>query len=280
MTNRHFDLDSLSAHLDGELAAPERALIDEHLKTCAQCDATSRRLRLASGSVASLGPLRMTTDEHRTLRQAIIAAPGARAPGGRGWGNRRWALAGALGLVVAVAFGVAILRPPASDRSTSILAEAAAPAGGPALILDSEQAIAPAVRNLPEVAAALNRSAPPQPLNGADGAPGAQDGFNGQAAPEGSAKVAPQDDQSAQSTAGDGGQTCLEKVAAGQSEPLAPVLVRRAVYRGRPAWLLVYTTAPGPAPGRIRAYLIDPQACAALTGPALEDAILARATLD
>ena len=64
----HLEPESLSAYLDGELDGNEKAAVEQHLGSCADCSAVRARLASAMGSVAALGPVTMTADEHRVRR--------------------------------------------------------------------------------------------------------------------------------------------------------------------------------------------------------------------
>ncbi len=46
--------DSFSAYLDGELAAPDKALVEQHLAACLQCRTHLEQLRRTLGSLGSL----------------------------------------------------------------------------------------------------------------------------------------------------------------------------------------------------------------------------------
>lgn len=295
MDNQHFDLDALSAYLDAEVGTGERARIEQHLVTCAGCAATTRRLRSAAGALGSLGPVQMTVDEHRSLRQAVLGAHSNVAPdqpARRGFGRLHRSLAGAFAVIAVAVLGFAVLRP---ETGADSVTQAVAPAQNAPLSFESDEQVRSVVLALPEVSGARNRfriedaGSPPAsaavPRNNGGAA-------RNNSAPEALSKAAPEaaEDSAAGKAAADesafspaAGQSCLGAVAGTQTNPLVPLLVRRATYKAEPAWLLVYATTSAPLPGKvldeIETILIDPAACAGLTGDALERAILSRSTL-
>lgn len=302
MNNQHFDLDTLSAYLDGEVGASERALLETHLASCPACAATSRKLRSASSTLASLGSVQMTADEHRRLRQAVIGAAGSRAPASNRFRRLQWSLAGGLAVIAVAVAGFAALRPPgaAPDSSAESLTQAFDPADGAPLNFDSDDQVAGTVLALPEVVAARDRfrvedgarslaEAPAQAPAG-----GARDNAIWDSAPGPATRAAP---ESAEADSGDvsappaetgfsdpEGGRCLQAAALTTDRPLVALSARQATFQGRPAWLLVYATTSDPLPGRvldeIQTFLVDPVDCATLSGDALDRAILSRSTLD
>ncbi|MEX0790890.1 MAG: zf-HC2 domain-containing protein, partial [Actinomycetota bacterium] len=153
--NDHLAPESLSAYLDGELDERERGRADQHLGSCPDCSGALSALAAAIGSVASLGPVTVTADEHRELRQAVLKS---RTSASRlGFRVPQWALAGGLVLVAVTVLAISFLRPGDSGQQEA-LTEAAAPAvGGPAFNFSTGEEVDRTVAGLPEVAAGLNR---------------------------------------------------------------------------------------------------------------------------
>lgn len=69
---RHPEPEQLSAYLDHELAAAERARLEEHLGACASCQATRSALEASMRAVAALPPLSPTATEARALRAEVL----------------------------------------------------------------------------------------------------------------------------------------------------------------------------------------------------------------
>ncbi|MGQ0678981.1 MAG: anti-sigma factor family protein [Actinomycetota bacterium] len=308
MNNQHFSTEALSAYLDGEATADESAGIDRHLAACATCAAQSRQLRAASSSVASLGPVEMTVDEHRVLRQAILGAQEARQPGVRSrrhLGRLQWTLAGAFAMVLIAALGFAVLGPmPGAGRGDQALTEAALPetatdSAGPAtagalegaLTLVSDADIEQAVRTLPEVksGSALPRTDEPGKVPSVENpalAFGAERGSDN--AQEGSAEPLTLDPDTTEGEAGrpasggaeqfsfQAGQQCLAALASALTEPLSPLAARQASYLDQPAWLLVYLTDDG----WFDAWLIDPSVCRTTPAQQLPESALRHLTVE
>lgn len=320
MSNQHFDLDALSAYLDGEAGSGERAVIEQHLVTCADCAATTRRLRSASGALSSLGPVQMTIDEHRKLRQAVLGAysqRNAESPGRvtlegvsalkrrRGLGRLQWSFAGAFAIIAVAVLGFAVLRPvTAPETGADTVTEILAPTEIAPLSFDSDDQVRRTVLALPEVTGARNlyrvEDAPGSPSTSAfplqTDSDGARDNSTSQGPPQALSKAAPDsaEDSAAGNTSAESlqaasdfslpaGEACLAAVAATQTDPLVPLTARRATYKSRPAWLLVYATTSLPTPGKaldeIRTFIVDPAACTSLTGDSLERSVLSSSTL-
>lgn len=144
----HLEPESLSAYLDGELDGSEKAAVEQHLGSCADCSAVRARLASAMGSVAALGPVTMTADEHRVLRQAILNSrpSGSRA---RRFSFPQFALAGGLVIVAFTALAFSFLRPGERGTSQDALSEAAAPS----FRFESGEEVDRTVAALPEVTA-------------------------------------------------------------------------------------------------------------------------------
>jgi hypothetical protein len=176
MNAPHLELETISAYIDGELSTQERDRIAQHLTSCPSCAASARRLQGAVRSVAALGPVQMTIDEHRALRQAVL---GATKPAAGRWslGRLHWSAAGAFALIAVAVVGFTFLRsvPRQADEVESAT-EAMAPAEDSAILtIESDDQIRDAVLALPEVQERLRRSgAGPEALKAPAGAPPAE----------------------------------------------------------------------------------------------------------
>jgi hypothetical protein len=281
---KHLEPESLSAYLDGELDGAEKTAVEQHLDSCAECSAVRARLASAMGSVAALGPVTMTADEHRLLRQTILNSRPA-ASKARRFSFPQFALAGGLVIVAFTALAFSFLRPGERGTSQDALSEAAAPgSSAPSFRFESGEEVDRTVAALPEVTAGTKRyRAGDAPRRDADqskvevftgptGAAGgaaqgppapmarAESDSAGNAAPEAPAPVAggstaqgsgSTDEETA--TAQDSASTlfspqaadeCLGKVAGTQNYPMVPLVSREASFEGRPAWLLVFAWSP------------------------------------
>jgi len=69
---------SLSAYLDGEIAAPERALLEAHLAGCASCRAERDRLSRALALIAELPPAPAPSETFEPRFYARLAAEKAK----------------------------------------------------------------------------------------------------------------------------------------------------------------------------------------------------------
>jgi hypothetical protein len=148
---KHLEPESLSAYLDGELDRDQRTAVEEHLGSCAECSAVRARLASAMGSVAALGPVTMTADEHRVVRQAILNSRPA-ASGARRFSFPQFALAGGLVIVAFTALAFSFFRPGERGTSQDALSEAAAPSlSAPSFKFESGEEVDRTVAALPEV---------------------------------------------------------------------------------------------------------------------------------
>ena len=97
----HSELDQLSAYLDGELDAAERAHVEAHLPTCAECRTTLDSLRATIADLATLPEPAPSEQDSWAIRSAISRS---RAPAKR-WQRAAWAAgAVAAGVVAFVVF--------------------------------------------------------------------------------------------------------------------------------------------------------------------------------
>lgn len=280
--NDHLNTETLSAYLDEELQAAERARVEDHLAGCARCAAERRSLEAVATAVSSLPREEMTADEHRALRQAVLGA--RTSPAGR-WSllppQRWWALAGGLGVVLIAVVGFVALRPP----SHQTLDQAAAPeSGSQALDFSSADQIEAAVAALPEVSGRSGSTSGDAPAGGGDGDGSGGDGGQSDAgkaahpgAPPAAAPLTARGSRSSDedaarggsaadtsaageahaegsTSAGDPGFTaangalCLDKVRQAGPAHLVPLAAKEAKFRGRPVWLLVYGVGPEALP--------------------------------
>jgi hypothetical protein len=76
----HADTEILSAYLDGEVPASERARLERHLASCAECSARTSALEGVARSVRALPPVTATEAEHVAMRRAVLEAARGRAP--------------------------------------------------------------------------------------------------------------------------------------------------------------------------------------------------------
>lgn len=306
---KHLEPESLSTYLDGELGGNEKTAVEQHLGSCADCSALRARLASAMGSVAALGPVTMTADEHRVLRQTILKSRPA-ASGARRFSFPQFALAGGLVIVAFTALAFSFLRPGERGTSQDAPSEAAAPTlSAPSFKFESGDEVDRTVAALPEVTAGVSQYragdarrrdtdtnrvevfAGPDAAGGAtQGAPApmarAENDSGGNAGPE--APVSAGTDEET-ATAQDGAPTlfsaqaadeCLGKVVSTQSYPMIPLVAREASYEGRPAWLLVFAWSPnasGDEPlDRWQTWLVDPVDCRDFSGAELAAGALYR----
>lgn len=118
----HDELELLSAYLDGELASEERARLDGHLPTCAECRTTLDALRATVVDLRALPEPSPTPQDSWALRAAIRRA---RTP------VRRWQRAAvAAASVAAVAIAVLAFALPDRNDTGSLAKDAELAAGG------------------------------------------------------------------------------------------------------------------------------------------------------
>ena len=306
---KHLEPESLSAYLDGELDGNEKSAVEQHLSSCADCSAVRARMASAMGSVAALGPVTMTADEHRVLRQTILNSRPA-ASGARRFSFPQFALAGGLVIVAFTALAFSFLRPGERGTSQDALSEAAAPSlSAQSFQFESGEEVDSTVAALPEVTAgvkqyragdAARRDTDQEkvevftgPGGATQGAPApmarAENDSAGNAAPEAPAPAGggstaqgsgSTDEETA--TAQDSASTlfspqaageCQGRVAGTQSYPMIPLVAREASFEGRPAWLLVFAWSPDASGDELldqwQTWLVDPVDCRDFSGPEL-----------
>lgn len=295
----HLENESLSAYLDGELDAREQSRVERHLETCAVCSAARAGLASAAKSVSSLGPVSMTVDEHRALRQAVLRS--RPSPAAKRFGFSQWALAGTMVLVAVFALAISFLRDGGPARQEDAVNEAGAPADSSAPIFNFDQPadVDRTVQALPEIAGPKRSSAQPDQAArdldaGANtsGAPVPARANPGSAQtleqpPPLKAMVPPEEadgDGGIMAAPGpftpEAGDECARRVAATQSYRMVPLRVEEASYQDRPAWFLVYGWGPevdaGLPADRWQAWLVDPNDCISFSGAELEAKALYR----
>lgn len=268
--NAHETDAALSAHLDGEVSGSEVARIEAHLDSCGQCSARSSALKKAMLAVASLPEEVPTSDESRAIRLAVIQARASRRPAWQRWA----ALSGAAALFVGIVGTGAVLLRDGSTRNepTSGLAlDSAQRAGSEEVVFDSDDAVRDGVGALPELSGATGRyrvrdvgTQQAQALEGFASSPAFAESSEKAAGARGESKGAP-----ARSSAADSTEvplaTCLKTILRSQPYSMMPVAARPAIYKGTPAWLLIYaftsSTDEDASLDRIQAWLFPRTRC-------------------
>lgn len=234
----HTSDEVLSAYIDGEAPAAERAEIESHLDACANCRERKDALFRAKEAVAGLPQVEMNADEVRDLRRALASTASRRAPL---W-PRIAAVAGALGVVL-VAFvgyrafrqesGVTCAPPPADtadvrafESDTEIAAEVSADdniksALGACRVADVGKSQEAALEKY-EVGESARLD------QGSEGTEQTAEAYDAPAPAAGDAGTA-------RSLA-----FCLRDRIKSIPNPTMPISARAVVYRGEQAWMLVY----------------------------------------
>jgi anti-sigma factor RsiW len=269
--SEHVDTEQLSAYLDGEVAPTARARLEAHLAGCPECAGRKEALARAAQAVATLPAVSPSPAEVRAIRQAVLERwPGGAVAGvGRvPWTQRvGWRLyaagAGAAAVIVAGIFGYALTRPTSgSHRPTSGSAALSAPVASPSPpALSSKEEVLAFASAQPDLAQAA------QSVTAADAAAATRQflsqiqGQATQAPPEAFAASSPPPKAAAaapQNQAGVPAQpapspgtlpACVQAVLAAQPQPLVPLKTVDISYRGTPAWLLAFASAPAGSPG-------------------------------
>ena len=173
----HADTESLSAYLDGEVPPSERARLERHLASCAECSARRSALEGVSRTVAGLPPVTATEAEHVAMRRAVLEAAPSRAPSftlrpgrapTRGPAWKLFAATAAVAVVLAGIVGIVVVRGAGPNTTTKAAAPApSASPPGPALANDAD--VRAYVQSRPDVRTFLGQ---PQAAAGA-ASPGA-----------------------------------------------------------------------------------------------------------
>lgn len=240
--NPHDELDLLSPYLDGELDASDRARLDVHMASCAECRATLIGLQATVADLRMLPEPIPTPQDSWALRAAIRRA---RSPM-RKWQRVSWAA----GAVAAAAIVFAAVNLPGSNPAQDLASgalEAESASGVP--IFQSGQnlsAIDAQGRLLELVGITAGRSAAapaapyaldavsPSPENQA--AKGTGNALVTPATAEFSAYAAPAGDRAAI-------ERCVEVVRSSTQEFLEPIRYELATYESKPAFLLFFRTS-------------------------------------
>ncbi|MEX2588394.1 MAG: anti-sigma factor [Actinomycetota bacterium] len=286
----------LNAYLDGEVERADALLVEEHLSGCSECSDTINVLARAAARLRTMSPVEPTPDEHRELRQAILSSRSPARPSRLG--SLQWALAGGMVLALIASVGFLFLARPSPERAT----DAASGADGSGLPqLDTAEDVERFVSSLPAVASARSQG------SGGSGGGGEAAGDSGaysggttsesaesgladdaisEEAPRTLAREEAQPD-SAQEDAADGRdplaatgpESCADRLATLQADPVDLLTQTDVVYRGRPALLVVYASKPAGLGGdydRMLSLIVPEDRCAELTGPDLSGAVLFR----
>jgi hypothetical protein len=102
----HVDTELLSAYLDGEVPGSERAGLELHLASCAECSARKSALEGVIRSVKQLPPVTATDAERRALRRAVLDRASTRSPVRTLRPGGVWKVFGATAAVAAVLAGI------------------------------------------------------------------------------------------------------------------------------------------------------------------------------
>jgi hypothetical protein len=135
---RHLNVDLLSSYLDNQATPTERARVEEHLRTCAACQAELASLRQTVSLLHALP--RVPTPRAFTLSEAAVGrVPRRTAPTVSWWGGLARVAGVAAGLVVVAVIGLTLLRSApfmpgnqvAREAPVSQVARLTAPAAAP-----------------------------------------------------------------------------------------------------------------------------------------------------
>jgi hypothetical protein len=130
----HADTELLSAYLDGEVPGAERAGLEQHLASCADCSARKSALEGVMLSVRELPPVTTTEAERLSIRRAVLDAAGSGASVRGLKRGRAWRVFAATAAVAAVFAGiVTIVAVRGAGPKVSTTASAPAPSVSPAV---------------------------------------------------------------------------------------------------------------------------------------------------
>jgi len=258
----HTDTELLSAYLDGEVPEAARARLEAHLASCPECAGRRAALEAAAGAVAILPLVSPTAEEREAIRRGVLerlSATGQRAAGGPGaWRLAlRWRLsaaAGAAALVVAGVFAYAAVRssPPTPGGTTASAPAASSPAA-PAFSSGAEllayaaslPAVVQGVRTHTAADAAPATESFISRLAGSPEAASAPTGASGfSAASPRAAAPAPEKAMAPPALPPGSLAGCVQSVILAQPVPVVPLAEAAVTFQGRPAWLLVFASAP------------------------------------
>jgi hypothetical protein len=255
----HADTELLSAYLDGEVPTSERAGLEEHLASCAQCSARKSALEGVIQSVGGLSPVTATEAEHLAIRRAVLEGAGARGPNWVLTRGRAWKVFAATAAAAAVLAGIlTFVLVKVSGPKVTTTATAPAPPASPALPnLANDAEVRSYARTQPGVSTFLGQShapagapAPQAPLPASTPAPPAFAQLNpsaGQSAP--TTRSAPSSDRAnASGAATQPGPPTLGSCSRDAVPPGGALLGATPVtYRATPAWFIAYGAPSGSA---------------------------------
>ena len=119
MTHPAFEA-QLDAYLDGELAAPDAAELEQHLRTCPACSRLERRRRALSAAVRGAMPRFQASDTLRARVRAAVRTDTQTARPPAYW--RPLAVAASLAVVAVGSWRLALRRAAADDITNQVLA--------------------------------------------------------------------------------------------------------------------------------------------------------------
>lgn len=260
----HADNEVLSAYLDGEVPASERARLERHLASCAECSARKSALEGVIGSVRALPPVTATEAEHAAMRRAVLEAAPGRAPSfpwrsrsrpdlepelepglervpKRGPAWKLFAAAAAVAAALAGIVGIVVVRgagPNATTRAAAPAPSASPP--GPALANDAE--VRSYVQSRPEVRtflgqpqAAAGDASPAAPAPAPAHVPSAFGQLNTVTPTAPATRPAPKSDRA---LAPPSPPTLGSCARAAVPEGAALLDATAVTYRGTPAWVI------------------------------------------
>jgi len=247
----HSELDQLSAYLDGELDAAERAQVDAHLPTCAECRSTLDALRATIAGLATLPEPVPSEQDSWAIRSAISRS---RAPAKR-WQRAAWG-AGAVAAGV-VAF-IAFTHPPATKVGGGLEASAKRPRTTAA---DNVTINTVAGNFNPQSATArllyVSKKVPdasiPEPYTAKDVTP------RQQAAPVSGGQPFNAEALSSEKVPTDAIDRCVAAVTRSATEALTPLQYELVTFEKKPAFFLFFST-----PERVELWVVTRDRCEVL----------------
>jgi predicted anti-sigma-YlaC factor YlaD len=257
--NPHDELDLLSPYLDGELDASDRARLDAHMTSCAECRATLIGLQATVADLRTLPEPIPTPQDSWALRAAIRRA---RSPM-RTWQRVSWAA----GAVAAAAIVFAAVTLPGSKPAQDLTAGAlqGERAAGVAIYQSGQNLTAADVQALLLVEAGIVPGAPPTPMP-TFGTLDSGAGSNESATKEGSAHAVttPQVTRQLSLLAGASEndptraaiERCVSVVRGSTQEFLEPIRYEIATFESKPSYLLFFRTS-----GRYELWVVSRSDC-------------------
>ncbi|MCA1838723.1 MAG: anti-sigma factor [Actinomycetota bacterium] len=242
----HLDPETLNALADDAERLDVEAAARQHLQTCQTCSASVASLKQVIRSLHEMPEIQMTVDEHRTLRQGLIASRGTRRPALL-W---RWGLAGISALLVVALAGTFIARTNggrgAGNASSSLSASA------PVLDLKDESEVRNNLMGASDVTRGAKQyqvkdvapidpqnEAPPASAQTGDTAQREATTSNKTSSPQAAFEYSPVSEYPPSSDI-----LCKNEVRRSQPYPTIALPPRKARFKNQPAWLLVYLFSP------------------------------------